>query len=277
MSSVNVLNLEMESSNVVSAKSLGRLRKNLNQDSIIQILREYFPSEYYFDYDMMGFNDFSLEDVVENVKVFSRFDLIKDNLIISNTNKLQINLNGIEFRRNDDFEICMVLLIIGIKIGGWAKGSWREWTEDDGDIFKQCVFNYDIDGLIYHSSYKCIEAEINDDGINWDAQETTDEVNFLEILNPGLSTEYFEENDEEITAFLKYISYNFVADEIITEVFESSEKDSNRIYKAKIQGTDKEITEWIYDQAKLKYAFERSGLIRGKKDKDGDFKWRVIG
>lgn len=277
MSSVNVLNLEMESSNVVSAKSLGRLRENLNKDSIIQILREHFPTDYYFDYDMMGFSDLSLEDAVENVEVFSSFNLIKDSLIISNNNKLQINLNGIEFRRNDDFEICIILLTIGIQISGWAKGSWRGWAEDDGEVFNNCIFNYDIDGLIYHSSYKCTEAEISDEGVNFDTEEITDECNYLEILDPGLDMKYFEENDEEIEAFFQFIKYYLVSDEIIAKVFKSNESDSERAYLAKIKDTNKFITEWIFDQAKLKYAYEHSGLVRGKKDKDGNYKWRVMG
>ena len=60
--------------------------------------------------------------------------------------------------------------------------------------------------------------------------------------------------------------------EIIAEVFKVEDT-----YRARIKDTDKDITSLVDNQAKLKYAFERSGLIRGKKDKDGNYKWRVMG
>ena len=162
-------------------------------------------------------------------------------------------------------------------MGGWNKKSWRAWSQDDGDTFSQCVYKYEIDGLIYHSSYKAIEAEINDDGISWDSQKIIDEVNFLEILNPDFDIEELEEIEDEIRAFFDFINYHLIVKEIIAEVKESSENSAKRRYRAKIQGTDKDITEWIYDQNKLKYAFEHSGLIKGKRSDEGGFSWRVIG
>ena len=125
MSNVNVFNLEMESKNLVSVDLLKRIRKDLTQDKIIQILKEHFPAKHNFDYDVMGFNSLMLEEAIQNIRVFYSLDWIKDDLKISKDKKLQIKKNPIEFRRNDDFEICLVLMSIGLQIGGWSRGSWR--------------------------------------------------------------------------------------------------------------------------------------------------------
>lgn len=60
--------------------------------------------------------------------------------------------------------------------------------------------------------------------------------------------------------------------EVIAEVFKSGAN-----YRAVVKGTKNDITEIIDNPAKLQYAFERSGLVKGKKDKEGNFKWRVMG
>jgi len=60
-------------------------------------------------------------------------------------------------------------------------------------------------------------------------------------------------------------------DEIIAEVFKDGAN-----YQAKIKDTETDITDLIDNPAKLKYAFERSGLVRGKKDKNGNYIWRVM-
>ena len=57
---------------------------------------------------------------------------------------------------------------------------------------------------------------------------------------------------------------------IIAEVYKK-----NNDYFAKIKETDTDITILIDNTAKLKYAYEHSGLIRGKKDENGEYKWRV--
>ncbi len=61
-------------------------------------------------------------------------------------------------------------------------------------------------------------------------------------------------------------------EEIIAEVYKEG-----GIYRAKIKGTDKDVTDLIDNQPKLKYAYERSKLVRGKKDGSGNYNWRVIG
>jgi len=278
MSSVNVLNLKMESRNIVTIDLVEQIKKNLNQDNIIQILREHFSPDHYFNYDMMGFNDLSLEEAIENMEVFSGFDLIRDELKILSNGKLLIEPDGIEFRHNDDFEICLILMSIGIQIGGWSKGSYRQWSEDDGEIFKYCVFDYDIDGLIYHSRYEEIEAEIKEDGIDWDREKIVDHENFLSIIEPGWDREKFKDCIEEnIDIFFEFLKYYYLGDEIIAEVFENKQKNATTKYLAEIQNSNIEITDLIDNQVKLKYAFERSGLIRGKKDKNGNYKWRVVG
>ncbi len=60
-------------------------------------------------------------------------------------------------------------------------------------------------------------------------------------------------------------------DEIIAEVYKES---SN--YKARLKDTEQDITEIIDNPSKLQYAFERSGLVRGRKGADGIYVWRVI-
>ncbi len=60
--------------------------------------------------------------------------------------------------------------------------------------------------------------------------------------------------------------------DIIAEVFKVE-----NTYRARKKGTDEDITDIINNTAKLKYAYERSGLIRGKKDKTGNYIWRVMG
>jgi len=59
-------------------------------------------------------------------------------------------------------------------------------------------------------------------------------------------------------------------DEIIAEVYKKGKN-----FGAKIEGTDKDITKLIDNIPKLKYAYERSGFIIGKKDSDGTYKWRA--
>lgn len=67
-----------------------------------------------------------------------------------------------------------------------------------------------------------------------------------------------------------------VDDEIIAEVTKNPDSHSPRQYIAKVRGTDEDITDLIYNQPKLRYAYERSGLVRGKKSKEGIYIWRVI-
>lgn len=59
--------------------------------------------------------------------------------------------------------------------------------------------------------------------------------------------------------------------EILAEVFKEQGN-----YRARIIDSKKDITEIIDDPAKLKNAYEKSGLVRGKKNKDGGYDWRVI-
>ena len=59
--------------------------------------------------------------------------------------------------------------------------------------------------------------------------------------------------------------------EIIAEVHKEGGN-----YRAKIRDTGKDITGMIDNPAKLKYAYERSGLVRGKRNKDGSYDWRVV-
>jgi len=59
--------------------------------------------------------------------------------------------------------------------------------------------------------------------------------------------------------------------EIIAEVFKEHGN-----YRARIIESKKDITEMIDDPAKLKNAYDKSGLIRGKKNKEGGYDWRII-
>ena len=76
---------------------------------------------------------------------------------------------------------------------GGQEGAGGSWSEDDGEIFRHCVFNYDLDGLIYHSRYKYSEVEITDDGINWDNEKLVDDANYLVIKEPSWDREKFKD------------------------------------------------------------------------------------
>ena len=76
--------------------------------------------------------------------------------------------------------------------------------------------------------------------------------------------------------FFEFLKYYYLGDEIIAEVSENKQKNATTKYLAEIQNSNIEITDLIDNQVKLKYAFERSGLIRGKRDANGNFVWRVL-
>ncbi len=80
------------------------------------------------------------------------------------------------------------------------------------------------------------------------------------------------EMDFELPTFKEMNSEQEFPAEIIAEVLKTDDS-----YSAKMDNTDEDITELIDNQAKLKYAYEHSGFVRGKKDKDGNYKWRVMG
>lgn len=88
--------------------------------------------------------------------------------------------------------------------------------------------------------------DIPDELVDWAQEDTSDEKQI--------------EKDEIV-----------LPDEIIAEVY----KDGIN-YKAKIKDTENDITDLINNPAKLKYAYERSGSIRGKKNNTGIYDWRVI-
>ena len=57
MSEVNVLNMEMESADIVSKSNAAKILKNFNFESISAILSQHYPSDYTFNYDMWNYDD----------------------------------------------------------------------------------------------------------------------------------------------------------------------------------------------------------------------------
>jgi len=79
------------------------------------------------------------------------------------------------------------------------------------------------------------------------------------------------EMDFELPTFKEINSEQEFPAEIIAEVLKTDNS-----YSAKMDDTGEDITELINNQAKLKYAYEHSGFVRGKRDANGNFVWRVL-
>lgn len=261
MSNLNIINIEMESCEIVSDFQFSKIKKLVNFKDISKILVEHYPSDYCFNYDMFDFSDFTFSEAIETLRLNGPFTEIKSAITKSESGKLKIVIEGMEFKKNNDFEFCLVLAAIGIKIGGWTKQSWRNLALDDGEILSQCLFKYEIDGLIYHSRYVWTQAEITEDGVNYDTEELQEDISFL--VN----------NEEEIELFFEFLKYNYIKNEIIIKLNKNTEKKTKLKFVAKIDGTDIDITWVINDQDKLKRAFERSKSIICRKIENEDTKW----
>jgi len=275
MSSVNVLNCEMVSANKVTQKLFNEIKNDWSIDTVCSIISKHYPDDYLFDYDMWaGIYDYEFDKALETLKVYDPTEIIKNNLSISDDKKLKISIKYLELRRNIDFEICLVLAAIGIKVGGWSKGNSRSWSEEDGETLEQCHFNYDLNNLIYHSSYEFSTVENGDDGYDWD-KEIEQSVNYLTPIELGFDPEA-QEDFSEIENFLYFMNYNYLSNEIIAEVIANKDPHPYIKYNARIIGTDKYVTSWVYEQDPLEEAFKHSGLIHGKKMEDGNYEWKVI-
>lgn len=76
--------------------------------------------------------------------------------------------------------------------------------------------------------------------------------------------------DKKTVSREKVIDHTELPDEIIAEAYKKGDN-----FHAKIQGTDTDITELINNTPKLKYAYKHLVLIKGKKDRYGNYKWRA--